>query len=389
MSSIDTSNNANYLIPSKYKIDKPDFTKLKSAKEADTSVDELFKNRAGTISDCDSNMFKDLYGFYNNLNVASPMIYKDATKDLDAFVDAVKKHTEYINKNFQGDEKEKYLSALNSCVNNAKTGISSNIAFGLVNFLGLDKKDLTDITSTIDSIINDQINGVSSTKKVTSLKDMDYKSLKTLSAGIESISNDLSSTIFSGSGDVNSYISALGLAKLKSNFLSEKTNLSSSIKKQLSDAVDLKVETGITDIINTQKFARHLRTVWAHEKNMSLGDIEGINGDQFLENLKERTNKMYKDFSSIKFNKYFMNNMFDLVQLINKQYSKDINYYENVDNKLGTGISSSLSKSQKSLTDNINSSWNDFIRKVSAADGDDNSQYYLPSSSHNIVDLLA
>lgn len=122
---------------------------------------------------------------------------------------------------------------------------------------------------------------------------------------------------------------------------------------------------------------------------MSLDDIEYTNDEKFLENLKTRTSKMYKQFNSIKFNKYFMTSMLDLVQTINDQYSNDINHYKNVDNKLGTGISVSLSKAKNELLDNVNSSWNDFIDKVSAADGNDNSEYYLPSSSHNIVNTLA
>jgi hypothetical protein len=129
--------------------------------------------------------------------------------------------------------------------------------------------------------------------------------------------------------------------------------------------------------------------VFAREKNMSLDDIEYTNDEKFLENLKTRTSKMYKQFNSIKFNKYFMTSMLDLVQTINDQYSNDINHYKNVDNKLGTGISVSLSKAKNELLDNVNSSWNDFIDKVSAADGNDNSEYYLPSSSHNIVNTLA
>ncbi|KAJ52461.1 hypothetical protein BD780_001096 [Clostridium tetanomorphum] len=378
---------------SNYTIDKSVIDRIKSENlqtektyTPNISKEQLLPNQAITNPDnVEQAMLKDFTELSRfSWSSFSPLYFKDNTQKIDTLVNATKKYTQYINDNFDGDKKQKYLDSLNKYVNLAKSSISDEISCNISKFFKLDINDTNDIKNNISSIIDNKLNNTTKTDKSTSLKDMNYEDLKILSAGIESIGKNLMEDFYCSDGY---NVASLGMAKMKTNFIVQKTNLSDNIKKKLSDCVDNKVNKELDCIFKVQGFAQRQREVFAREKGFLLEDITGVDSSSRLEQLKKRTSNTYKKFTNIEFNMNFMNSFLNIMKDINKQCSDDIDYYKKVDAKLGTGISKSISESQKTITDKLTCDWNDFIDKMYIED--DKSQYYLPSSNHNIVCTFA
>lgn len=366
-------------------------TQNPEAKKSDITTEQLLANRNSTedalykdeVNQSMSADFSSLVG----LSGFSVLSISDNTPKIDTLVNMTQKYTKYINDNFDGDKKQNYLDSLSFYVNSTKESIASEISCNISKFFNLNAQDASDVKNNIGSIIDNKLNNITTPKKeATSFKDMNYDDLKILSAGIESISKSMYSDYYS-SEDGTYQVASLGMAKMKANFIVAKTDLSTSIKTELSNCVDNKIIEEIGDISKKQEFVEKLREVFAKEKGFSLEDITGDNSTKILEKLKERTSNTYKKFKNVVFDKDFMNNVLGIMNDIKNQYSDDIDYYKKVDDKLGTGISKSLAESQSTITEKLNSDWNNFINKVYT--GNDKSQYYLPSSNHNVVDSFA
>lgn len=378
---------------SDYTIDKSVIDRVKSENleinktcKLNTSEKQLLPNQSVTNSDdIEQTMLTDFTDLSRwSWSSYSTLYFKDNTQKIDNLVNTAKKYTKYINDNFNGDKKQTYLDSLNGYVNSAKDLISSEISCNIGKFFDLDANDISDIKNNINSIIDNKLNNTTTKSKTTSLKDMNYEDLKILSAGIESIGKNLMEDFYCSDGY---NVASLGMAKMKTNFIVQKTNLSDNIKKKLSDCVDNKVNEDLDCIFKLQGFAQRLREVFAREKGFSLEEITGVDSSSRLEQLKKRTSNTYKKFTNIEFNMNFMNSFLNIMEDINKQCSDDIDYYKKVDAKLGTGISKSIAESQKTINDKLTCDWNDFIDKMPIED--DKSQYYLPSSNHNIVYTFA
>lgn len=378
---------------SDYTIDKSVIDRVKSENletnktcKLNISEKQLLPNQSVTnLDDIEQAMLTDFTDLSRwSWSSFSTLYFKDNTQKIDNLVDTAKKYTKYINDNFNGDKKQTYLDSLNGYVNSARNLISSEISCNIGKFFDLDANDISDIKNNINSIIDNKLNNTTTKSKTTSLKDMNYQDLKILSAGIEGIGKSLMEDFYCSDGF---NVAALGMAKMKTNFIVEKTNLSDNIKTKLSDYVDNKLTKELDSIYKALEFMQKQREVFAKEKGFSLEDITGENSFSRLEKLKGRASNTYKKFTNIKFDMNFMNNFLGIMKNINDQYSDDIDYYKKVDAKLGTGISKSIVESQKTINDKLTCDWNDFIDKVYIED--DKSQYYLPSSNHNIVYTFA
>lgn len=373
----------------KYVVDKVpseniEIDKTEKIYEINISENQLLPKKYPTnLDDIEQSMCTD-FANLSQWSDFTTLYFKDNTEKIDNIVDMSKKYTKYINDNFNGDKKQNYLDSLNGYVNFAKDIVSSEISFNIGKFFNLDKNDISDIKNNIDSIIDKKLKNTTIIDKTTSLKDMNYQDLKILNIGIEEISKSMIRDFYFSDG-LN--VSALGMAKMKTNFIVERTNLSDKIKTKLSDCVDKKITEELDSIYKALDFSQRQRKVFAKEKGVSLEEITGIDSSTRLEKLKERTSNTYKKFKNIKFDNNFMNNFLSIMKNINEQYLDDINYYKKVDAELGTGISKSISELQRTITDKLTCDWDNFIDKVYTED--EKSQYYLPSSSHNIVDTFA
>ena len=232
------------------------------------SSKELSKN-ADPIKtdDFQEAMYQDLTGFPIYYNKGC---YQDNTGSLDSIISKAQKYKDYINNNFAGEDKKKYLNCLNEFTNDAAQIASSFIAGGIQNFFGLDQAKTQDISDNIVSIVTDKINVKVRAKQSTSLEDMDYDTLKTLSGGLAGIDKAFTYNMFCGFDDVNSHAACLGLANMETNFLVQKTDLPDKIKEQLTKRVNKKVEDGINDAINLAATVAKIRATLAKEKGVSL-----------------------------------------------------------------------------------------------------------------------
>ncbi|ENK1243829.1 hypothetical protein AB2063_001986 [Clostridium botulinum] len=177
------------------------------------------------------------------------------------------------------------------------------------------------------------------------------------------------------------------MAKMETNFIIEKTNLSTNIKKELSDCVDNKINESLNDIYKAFNVFQKLQNVFAKEKGFLLDDITGEDSLSRLKELQERNSNTYDKFKNIKFDKNFMNNFLNIMKNINKQYSDNIKYYKDIDYKLESKTSNHILELQKTINDRLTSDWNDFIDKIDIKDN--KSKYYLPSNDHNIINNFA
>lgn len=368
----------------KYVIDKVSCENLQTDKTCKLNISEeqLSPNRTAIDSDdFEQAMLKD----FTNLSQwqwsdFSNLHFKDNTQKIDNLVDTTKKYTKYINENFIGDNKQKYLDSLNGYVDFAKDIISSEISSNIGKFFSLNTNDISDIKNNISSLIDNKLNNITDTKKTTSLKDMNYQDLKILSAGIDSISKSFEDYYFSADGLNVSY---LGMAKMKTDFLVEKTNLSDSIKTKLSDCVDNKITKEMDSIYKALEFMDKQRKA----KGFLLQPMTDEESFSILEKSKDHVSKTYKKFVNVKFDKDFMNNLLNIIKDSNNKVSDDTDHYKKVDAKQEGKTNKSLSKSQNTITDKLACDWNNFISRVYT--GDDKSQYYIPSSNHNIVNTFA
>lgn len=382
LNAINTLKDISDYTKNKYITDKVSSENLQTDKtyKPNISEEQFSPNRTAINSDDIEQAMRKDFTNLSQWSGFSNMYFQDNTQKIDNLVDTAKKYTKYINENFSGDKKQNYLDSLNGYVDFAKGLISSEISFNIGKFFDLNKNDISDIKNNIGSIIDNKLNNISDTKETTSLKDMNYHDLKSLSAGIDSISKSFEDFYFSADG-LN--VGSLGMAKMKTNFIVEKTNLSDSIKTKLSERVDNKITEQLDDICKAQEFMQKQRKA----KGFLLEDITDEDSSSILKKLKEHVSKTYKKFVNVKFDKDFMNNLLNIMKDSNGQYSDDIDYYKKVDAKQGNGTSKSLPKSQNTSTDKLACDWNNFIDKVYT--GDDKSQYYIPSSNHNIVNAFA
>lgn len=373
-------------MPNKYTIDKKLPENLEADKTYKLSKSEVKLHANSSFSNSDDfeqNMAAD-FTSVSKWSGFSNLHFQDNTHKIDDLVDTANKYTKYINDNFTGDKKQDYLNSLNGYVDYAKDLISSEISFYIGRFFDSHNNDISDIKNNIDGIIDNRLNNIITSGEATSLKDMNYNDLKILSAGIDGISKSMLEDFYSSGGfDAAS----LGMAKMKTNFIVEKTNLSASLKTKLSSFVDKKIDKDLDDIYKSIDFMQMQRAVFAREKGFSLDDITGVDSSNMAQKLKERSSNNYKKFATIKFDMNFMNSFLDIMKNIDEQNKEDINYYKKIDAKLGTGIAKSVSQKQKTFADNLTSDWNNFIDKVYT--GPDKSQYYLPASNYNIVDTFA
>lgn len=382
LNAINTLKDISHYTKNKYVADKISSENLQTDKtyKPNISEEQLSPNRTAISSDdIEQAMLKD----FTNLSQwsgFSNLYFQDNTQKIDNLADTAKKYTKYINENFSGDKKQNYLDSLNGYVDFAKGLVSSEISFNIGKFFNLNGNDTSDIKNNIDSIIDNKLNNIAGTKKTTSLKDMNYQDLKVLSAGIDSISKSFEDFYFSGDGLNVGY---LGMAKMKTNFIVEKTNLSDSIKTKLSECVDNKITKEMDSIYKALEFMDKQRKA----KGFLLKHITDEESFSILKKSKEHVSKTYKKFANVKFDKDFMNNLLNIIKDSNEKHSDDTDYYKKVDVKQGTGTSKSISKSQNDTTDKLACDWNNFIDKVYT--GDDKSQYYIPSSNHNIVNIFA
>lgn len=371
---ISIDNSANYYLKDDYSVDKASSKNLKVV-DSETFEKQVIENRKTEDQDnIEQAMFKD-FNDITKSDMYNTVYHQDNTKTLDRLVDVAKSYNKYINDNFKGDEKDAYLKSLDSYINSAETMISGDTSSQIGKFLNLSKEETASLQSNINSIIDERISGKTNAAKSSS--DLDYSNLKTLGAGVASISKDLGLTVDS-SADGNSFVASLGMAKVKADFIAEKTSLPDNIKKKLLTSVNDKVNEGINNINKFLETAEKIHAVFAKEK--------GINLPSHMEILKERLSGTYNQFKNIKFDKNFRLGLLNILESINKQYSDDIDYYKKIDEKLGTKISESLKEKQASFAENITSDWNDFVDSINITE--DKSQYYLPSSEHNIVNAI-
>lgn len=376
-----SSYTANSYVTNKIPSENLEAGKTYKPSSADT---QLLPNISGPNSDYLKDSMLTDFTNLSKWSGNSSMYSQDNTYKIDKLVDTAKKYTKYINDNFTGAKKQDYLNSLNGYMNYAKDLISSEISYNIGRFFDLDNNDISGIKNNIDSIIYNRLNNITTTGEATSLKDMNYKDLKILSAGIDGISKSLLQDFYSSSGYG---VSTLGMAKMKTNFIVEKTNLSASLKTKLSSFVDNKIAKDLDSIYKSIEFTQMQREVFARERGYSLADITGVDSSSRVKYLKERTLDNYRKFANVKFDMNFMKSFLSIMKSVNKQYSEDIDYYKKIDAKLGSEIAKSISEKQRTITDDLSCDWNDFIDKVYTSE--DKSQYYLPASNHNIVDAFA
>jgi hypothetical protein len=339
------------------------------------------------VNNEDNMSFED--SMYNDVLISADMTYigGDDVDKIDFITDKTKKYIDYINKNFQGEEKDHYLSVLNEVSNKVKGDIAEQISKGFSNFLNLNEKDTASLKDNVISIINNKISGKVDEDRINSSESLDYKGLKNLNAAIKGISKDfLDVNISVGFFDVTGRSSYLGLAMMKANFISEKTNIPDKFKNKLLEVVGAKVDgENKHTLINQAVFESLQGNSKTRLKNESYYSWAK---DIVPEKIKDIIYNTYKDFKNMKFdNVNFRSQFMDLLNHIDSLYSKNIEYNQNKDSESGKNISGSLKEAKNKINDAITSSWNDFLNKINI--NEDKSSYYFTASNHNLIDNLA
>lgn len=356
----------------------------KKAPESDITQDEFLKDYLSyndkLANNFENNMRADITGYIiddMNCDFASG----DGMAKIDTLVKKSEEYTSYINKSYEGAERDWYLSALNQNVNDEAYNIAEYMSNGFSKFLSLNEKDADSLKTDIASIIMSRTGRKSSADSSKAGMNLDYDDLKTLNTAVRGINKDLGIGNGASSLDFTAQAAYLGQALMKANFVAEKTNLPDKLKKHLSDAVLSKVQKGIKDILSTEKVSEYFRNVWAKEKNVTLNN-------SIYDSVKKDIANIYEGFNKVNFKgRDFRTQFMKLLQFINESYLEKIQVYKDADKKLGTNTASRLEKAQSTFNDNFSSDWNDFIDNVSIEG--DKSIYYLQASNHNLIDVLA
>lgn len=359
------SNFCNLTINKNYRVNegyKSSFKKVKASisskqllNERNTQLKQLSnKNFEDTMH---SNIFKGLKGYLGcgiTESINSYISGEELLSNIDNIVKKERHYKNYINKNFHGTERKEYLKSLNENIDYAKDVIADSIVTKISCSLSCTTEELKDIKKDITSIIDNKIVGRNNSNKLTSIKDINYKDLKNIITGIDSINENSTS---------NSFIN-LGYAAMKANFINEKTDLPASIKAKFLENVENQKNAILMKISLDEVFKR------------SMGREEYNKFDKmYFDRLKKTTTQTYNNFSKLNFSKNFTENFIDELQRIENFYSKNKEYFNNANYE-----------SEKVNYNNFASRWNNFINKIEISE--EKSKYFLPSDENKLIDVL-